>query len=187
MTTWDGWESQLLAAANLTDNGSTRAFLDQWAKNANAASCRPNPVDISHVTSGSRNCKRLTPTRVAQTYTGHGQAASAFSSEIHSGDFPHLLKAFQGTDPYGPSNLADVEADLLLWGSSNFVAALEAEFGVTPTQPGGNVQGSSTGIHKGWHDLRTTINHGLPASVAASERMTGAALRKLAGARRVRL
>jgi hypothetical protein len=53
-----------------------------------------------------------------------------------------------------------------------------------PGPPGGKVRTPHT--HKGWHDLRHSVNMNMPHSIRKSQRSTHAALRALARARKVR-
>jgi len=44
---------------------------------------------------------------------------------------------------------------------------------------------SAPRAHKGWHDVRRSVNHNWPRALAASERQTRAALRSLGRGRKV--
>ena len=52
---------------------------------------------------------------------------------------------------------------------------------------GGGSNIPATGVHKGWSDLRRSLNHKMPTALAKSAKMDAAALRKLEHARKVRL
>lgn len=155
---------------------------------AAASNCNNNPVDISHVTSTSGNCTKLTQTRTAQNYPTHEAAASAFNAEIHSGNFPHLLSALGSSDPYSYSDPAGVEADLTTWGSAAMAAYYKKN--ATGGSSGGGSSGTSLHAPKalnGWSAIRRTFNVDMVDALKTSERTRIRALQSLARARKVKL
>jgi len=177
VATWSGWQAQLLNAAGLPTAEGTQEFLFDWSQHADS-NCRNNPVDISHARSGATNCHKLTATRTAKNYTSHGSAASAFSAEIHSGNFPALLRALNSAVPYQQPDPSAVVSDLRQWGSAEFASYYAAH---SNTGTGGG-QGSGGGaaqphVHKGWADLRRSINHNMPKQLARAQYLTRHALR----------
>lgn len=187
MAAWNGFPQELLKAAHLGTATYQVQFMFDW-NTAAASNCTNNPVDISHQTSTSGNCTKLTQTRTAQNYSTHGAAAAAFSSELHSGDFPHLLSALGSSDPYAYSDPASVEADLVKWGS----AAMAAYY--TKNATGGSSGGGGSGAggrapraHQGWAALQHSLNDNWKPALNASERNIHAALRSLGRGRKVKL
>src|SRR5215472_7936490 len=187
MATWNGWQEQLLTAAKLPTAESTQNFLYDWSQHA-TSDCRNNPVDISHAATGATNCHKLTKTRTAKKYVSHAQAATAFSAQIHSGNFPSLLAALKTADPYQSPDAAGVAADFSKWGSAAMATYYtnHASTGSGSGSTGGG-DGSFAHAHNGWTDLQHSINDNMPAALRASQRNTSAALRALSKARKVRL
>jgi hypothetical protein len=58
---------------------------------------------------------------------------------------------------------------------------------VPKTIPGGGSSIAAPRAHKGWHDMRRSVNHRWPHALAASDRQIRAALRSLGKAHKVRL
>jgi hypothetical protein len=187
VATWSGWENQLLSKAGLPTTAANRQFLDIWAQQADT-NCQNNPIDISHVNTGSFNCKRLTPTRQAQGYATHATAALAFQSEISSGNFPTLFSQLNSGHPFSDATETTVQVganELAAWGSIGF--SKNFPFVYPPhAQPGGG--GGSLNIphaHKGWADLRHSVNVKLPAKLRDSQKLGQSALHQLAKTRKV--
>jgi hypothetical protein len=192
MPTWSGWDSAFLTTANLPDNGTTRAFLDEWAQNANT-NCDNNPIDLSHglpapVASHATDCKKLPGGRVAKKYASHLDAAHAFDLQIHSAAFSTLLAAFQSGDPYPLGKFPGLPDELAGWGSYAFAVKIAKDFQL-PTPAVGGVTSTTTtpGVHKGWSDVRTSMNTKWPNALRASDKAAAAALRALHKASKVKL
>lgn len=187
MAVWDGWQIQLLDAANISGNEATASFLTDWNAHANS-DCANNPVDISRAATGAANCRRLTRSRTAKKYTSHAQAATAFARELESGNFPHLLGAIRNADPYQNPNPSQVAADFRTWGSSKMASYyLDHASSGSGSGTGGGGGGGTPHTHKGWEDLRHSFNHNMPRSLNQSERNIAAALRSLSRSRKVRI
>ncbi len=189
MATWSGWENQLLSKAGLPTTADNRKFLDNWT-DWDVSNCQNNPINLSHVNTGSFDCHRLTDTRTAQSYATHATAALAFQSEISSGNFPILFAQLNTGHPFSNAddNTTQVgAAELVAWGTPGLASKLADIYPPSSGGGGGGGAGGSTGIHKGWNDLRKSVNHNIPTSLNASAKMTNAALRKLQHARKVRL
>jgi len=66
---------------------------------------------------------------------------------MQSGDYPT------------PSQLGDVETDLQIWGSRNFVKFIEDTFGIAPGGGGiGPPAGFAPHTHRAFHDLKFALN-----------------------------
>lgn len=179
MATWSGWQSQLLNAAREPVTATNVAFLNLWAAHADAPGCANNPIDLSHKETGSTNCQPLTPTRTAQKYANHATAATAYATEIHSGNFPILATLLGGGKVNLTTGDAQVEAELNKWGSTNFSTFLAGN-----ATPSGR---PSPGIHRGWTELRKSVGTSLPGALSESGRLTRSALRSLSHARKVKI
>lgn len=183
MSTWSGWQSQLLNRAGFAVTPGNSDFLTDWGK-AEASSCKANPVIISWPLKGSTRCKPLgIRSLYVQNYTSHAQGASAFDQQLRQDNYTHLIAAFHTGNPY---NLTDTKAkgvydDLLRWGAYT-MARNYALATFDSAVPGAN----SPRAHGGWADLQRSVNRNMPAALAASRRNTRAALRSLSRARRVR-
>lgn len=186
MGEWTGWQADLLGRAGLPTAEATQEFLYDWHSHT-ASDCGNNPIDISRGASGATNCKKLTDTRTAKNYTSHAQAATAFSQQIHSGQFPALLRALNSAIPYQQPSVAAVVADLRKWGSPGFATYYRnhANAGSGGGQGGGGGSGEPH-VHKGWHDIRRSVNTHMPRALAQAEHLTRQALRAAGGGGRVR-
>ena len=186
MGVWTGWQADLLGRAGLPTAEATQEFLYDWHTHS-ASDCRNNPIDISHGASGATNCKKLTSSRTAKNYTSHSSAAGAFSNEIHSGNFPALLRALNSAVPWQQPSPAAVAADLRRWGSPGF-----ATYYLNHSSSGsGGGQGSGGGagqphVHKGWHDIRRSVNTRMPHALAQVQHLTRQALRATSKGGKVR-
>lgn len=183
MGTWNGFTTDLLKAAHLSTAQMTVQFMFDW-NTAATSDCRNNPVDISHTVRGSSNCHRLTSTRVAQNYATTQMASTSFATEIHSGNFSHLLAALGTDNPYSYSDPAGVESDLRKWGSPGQAAYYAKNAtGGTPTTQNAN----DPHAHTAWVDLQRSVNKRWPANIKGASQSRRAALRNLARAHRVRV
>jgi len=186
MPTWSGWQNQLLNRANIIVTPPNRTFMAAWASHA-PGSCKNNPVDLSTKVGSSTRCgNTVAGFGRTQNYATHAQAATAFSDQMHTGWVKPLLDAMNSGNPFQIGDRSQVVAVLNRWGSPSF-ASWYANASEDGTGGGGGGGGGASGIHKGWADLRKTVNHKLPSHVSASEKLTAAALRKLQHARKVKL
>lgn len=183
MSVYPGWVTDLLSAAALPQSSTNQEFLQAWHKNA-LADCRNNPIDISHKLSGSSNCKATNLVgQFVQNYTTSDYTRTAFSVQLKSGKYPHLLDALQAGNIYSltGTDAGKVAADLSAWGSVAF----------------GNVylSGQNSGGGKlrapkamgGWDDIRRGFHRKLPQTLHDSNRYIAAARRSLGRARKVKL
>jgi hypothetical protein len=186
MAAWTGWESQLAKAAAIPDNAITKQFLDDWHTHADS-NCARNPVDISHRIPGSRNCNKLTATKTAQNYQTRTGAAGAFTLQLESGSYPHLLNGLRTGEVFNQGLAADIHTDLVRWGSSNFAAWYKSTF-VGPPPSGGSGGGGVKAPHslQGWADLRRQINTTLPTRLRRIDHLNQDALRTLGRRRKVK-
>lgn len=179
MSVWTGWQGDLLKGAGFPNNPTNRAFLTAWHQHAQS-NCAQNPVDISKQVTGSSNCYHLNQGRTAQNYPGPGAAVAAFKGQINGPEFIDLNAGFRNSSLTAVAASASVIGELRIWGSVGFADYLQ----------GGGVAGgggSATSIHKGWHDIRRSLNRKSPRALSATDRATAAALRKLRRAHRVKL
>lgn len=192
MPTWSGWQNQFLNRAGIIETPPNRTFLDEWAKHA-PGSCKNNPVDLTTSVSGSTRCgDTVGGFGRSQNYGTHTQAAHAFSIQIHTSWVKPLRDAMNSGNPFQIGDRSQVVAVLNRWASPSFAdwyatANNDGTGGGSGGGGGGGGGADSASAHKGWHQLRTTVNHKLPGHVSASHKMTQAALRKLSHIRRVRV
>lgn len=183
MSTWEGWQADLLAEADVPDTGQNRSFLTAWQK-SQPTQCYRNPVVISHKQPGSTNCRKLPGgTKHAQNYLSLKSGKEAFGLQLNSGSYPWLLKALQSGDPYSiHGDVATVTAqDLTHWGSPKFAETYESrQNGPTGTLSAPHALG-------GWKSLRKSVNKGMPDAITYAKRQNTAALRSLSRARRVKV
>lgn len=183
MGTWSGFQTDLLKAAGLGTSTMQQQFMFDW-NTAASTDCENNPVDISRNVSGSTSCKRLTPSRVARNYTSHASAATAFSGELKSGNFPHLLAALKESNPYAYSDPSGVEANLRTWGSPG-----QADY-YAKNATGGSTSsagGHAPRAHSGWASMQRSLNDHWRPTLNRSAKNIDAALRSLSHGRKVKL
>lgn len=178
MATWSGWQNQLLRAAHFPTSAANREFLTAWNQHAES-NCRNNPVDISKQVDPWSACKHLGPGRTANNYGTRQAAADAFNGQVFGSEFLALNTGFENSalSPFAASD--EVIAAIDLWGSAKFAAWLRGQASKSA--------GTPTHFHQGWNDLRRSVNKRYPNALTDSTKLTKAALRKLAHARRVRL
>lgn len=185
MTTWAGWEADLLKALGVPNTAESRAFLDSWT-GAAPANCPNNPLLASKPESGSGDCAELTASRTAQAYRSHAQGINATVAELRSGNFPHLLAALESGHPLAVSDPGQVAADLAKWGVSHFANEYLALAQEQASSGGGPSAPAASHAHKGWGDIQHSVNRRLPTALNQASRYNRAALRALARRRRVR-
>lgn len=172
MTTWSGWQTQFLAAGQLPNTPANRQFLTAWAAHANAPNCQNNPIDLSHTETGSRNCAKLPGGRTAQRYASHASAAQAFVDQIFSQDFQAIGVGLAASN-ITTSNLPQEYIDALNnWGSHKFALFAAGRSGQKPPKV-------PVPLHKGWNDVRHSVNVTAHKRLVASQQLTNAALHQL--------
>lgn len=186
MSTWSGWQNQLLDAANIIVTPPNRDLLTLWAKNAHT-NCASNPIDLSHKVTGSTQCATLPGIFThAMNYTTHAHAATAFSDEIHASFAKALLDAMNSGNPYQVKNTNDVASVFVSWGTDKM---LNVYLNAVAGQGTGSGSGSSTRAphtHSGYHDLQHVMQKHLPDSLRKSGKLTDAALRSLSHGHKVK-
>lgn len=180
---WNQWTDQFCAAAQVPHNSQNISFLEGWNDFANT-SCRNNPIDLSRSEPGSTNCHKLPGGKTAKNYTSHARAANAFRDQLNSGSYQFLYSYLLGKLDNTKPNIAHAVDDLIEWGSTKYAQVVADAAGVPYPGTGG---GSTVHFHKGWDDLRRSVNRRYPRALTDSKKFTDAALRKLAHASRVRL
>lgn len=187
MAAWSSFPTDLLDKASLSTADMTVQFMWDW-NSAASSNCTNNPVDVSRSVSGSSACKKLSASRTARNYPSHDAAASAFSAQVHSGAYPHLLAALKTDNPYAYSDPASVVGDLNKWGSPK-----QAAYYGTFAKPGSGSSGGSGGSgaslpkgHTGFNDFQKALGHSLPTNLRRSKIIRGRVLQKLGAPRRVR-
>jgi hypothetical protein len=103
VSTWAGWEADLLTHAGIPNTANNRRFLDDWHSHAET-NCKNNPIDLSVRSAGATNCHTLPAvTARAQNYSTTGNAVHAFDVQIHQNAYQHLLAALLTGNPYTAS------------------------------------------------------------------------------------
>ncbi len=186
MATWSGWENQFLQRAGIIETPPNRTFLGAWAQHA-PGSCKNNPVDLSTAVRGSTRCgATVAGFGRSQNYGTHAQAAHAFQIQVDTSWVQPLKAALNTGNPFQIGDRTAVIAVLKRWGSQQF--ATWYENATTAGGGGGSGGGSTTGqsAHKGWNQIRRSVNHRMPHAINASEHNIRAALRSLGHAHKVK-
>lgn len=194
MSTWRGWQADLLSAVNLPNTENNRRFLSDWHANANT-NCRLNPVDLHikepRLTGGahgteSKDCAHLwvfQKSAQAQAYTDRIWARTAWYGQITSGNYKHLVAALKSGNPYTKELVQGVAHDVGRWGSDKFANAYITEVfagGPPPTL-------KAPQALRGWTDLQRAFNTHLPQSMHASQKARAHAHRQLRRAGKVHI
>ena len=197
--TWSGWRVALLDAINAPHTQLNVDFLGNWTLGS-IAECVRNPISASDTAGGSTDCRKLPNGKHAQNYTTHDQAINQTARQLTSGDYPHLLKGLRDGTPEidlnatgtGPpdSYFMAIHDDIVKWGDTRYAKYYLAENGLSLAPPppgGGGGGGDATGTHKGWNDLRKSVNKKLPGELKNAQSLNAAALRSLHRAHKVKL
>lgn len=183
MSVWSGWQADLLNAGKFPNSSANRAFLTAWHNHA-TSNCALNPVDISKQTGKWTACKHLDAGRTANNYGDQQSAEDAFKDQIRGTEYLALPTGLFNSS-LDPTNTSPaVIAEIRVWGSARFADYLS---GQAATGSGGGIGGKSVGIHRGWTDLRNSVNQNLPGAFRDSQKLSAQALRSLAKARKVKL
>jgi hypothetical protein len=181
------WVIAFLNRANVINTPPNQTFLEQWASQS-GGSCKNNHVDLSQAVAGSTRCgDTVGPFGRSQNYATTGEAAHAFSIQMHTAWVKPLLDALNTGNPFQIGDRSKVIAVLNRWGSTTFANWYANANSDGTTGGSGGKGGKAARAHGGWNDLRHTINHNMPKALRSSERHTHAALRALSKARKVRL
>lgn len=191
MSTYKGWQRDLLHAAKLPDTSHNRQFLSDWHA-ASLIDCALNPVDLTTKRRHSKDCKTYSGPRSGsifyQAYAHSTDTRAAFAEQINSTRYNLIQKALADGNPYDTAKITTDDADLIetalaYWGSAAWgadYANIIAAGGPPPTL-------KAPQALKGWGRLQHAMNHELPGAIKASQHSRAAALRALDRARKVRL
>jgi len=191
VSTYRGWEKDLLDAAKLPNTSHTRKFLGDWHA-ASLIDCDLNPVDLTMPEGKSKNCKAYSGPRHGhihyQAYAHSTDTRNAFAGQIKDSRYQHLRAALKSGNPYDTGKItADdaglIETDLAYWGS----AAFGADYANDMAAGGPAPVFKAPQALKGWSDLQRSVNRKLPGAIRSSQRSRAAALRALGRARKVRI
>lgn len=190
MSTWKGWEAQLVKTLGVGDTLQVGDLFTTWSKQV-SQKCDNNPLAASRHATGSSNCRTLGNGKHAQNYKDHASAIDATTAQLRDGDYPHLWAAIKSGSPYEASSPQAVADDLTKWGAAAAGAAYQIEVAQGSYGGGGGGGGGSppkaAHLHKGWADIRRSVNNKMPAALRNSQRSLHAGLRTVARARKVRL
>jgi hypothetical protein len=120
MSTWQGWENDVLTAIGAPITAANIAFLDAW-QHAEGGSATYNPLNTTQPASGS------TPYNSAgvQDFTTPTQGANATKQTLENGYYPAIVSALQSGDPLNNGDLGAMSQELNKWGTgSGFLQAL---------------------------------------------------------------
>lgn len=177
MSAWSGWAGQLLTLLGFKNTQNDLDFLDLWHTDTSDLG-KDNPIDATEAWAGSTVVNdagiRNYPTRSAGLH--------ATAKQLHQPEYAAVLAALKSGNPYTVNDPAKVTDELKTWGSVTFADAYTS---LTQTPPPKQI--TAPRAHKGWADMRKSINHHWPAALAASEHQIAVALRSLSRARKVRL
>lgn len=188
-STWDGWQADLLRAANIIVTPPNMEFLSGWHQHAHSPGCDGNPIDLSKTETGSGNCAANTGVGAwgthTQHYATHASAGRAFDTQMHTAWVKPLLDALNTGNPFqiGAALEDQVVSVLFSWGSSEWAQAYDKQYKGAVTSSSG---GSSTDIHHGWTSIRRSLNRTWPKRLHSSQRNVHAALRAVSHSRKVR-
>lgn len=187
MSVWSGWEADLLSHSSVPNTANNRRFLDDWHARAET-NCNNNPIDLSVDTPGATQCAPLATTGGhARNYATSGDAVHAFSVQINQAAYHDLKVAMLTGNPYTADNTGVAAGDIAAWGSESFAQWYFSQTANAPGRGGGPVPVNAPQAHKGWADMRRSVNHHWPQALAASDRHIRIALRSIGKARKVRL
>jgi len=181
-STWQGWATDFLKAAQLPTTSANIQFLHDWSARKHS-DCDNNPIDLTYDSGNATKCQK-TGIRARpwyQSYKHHGNALDAWTSQFIVVGFDALAAALESGDPYGVDYFARVTKDLSRWGSGGF-----ASYYYHRSQSSAG-QVNSAKLHKGWAALQKTFNVGMPHSLKHARHVHGHGLRLLHRARKVRL
>ena len=184
MSTWPGWQADLLSHSGIPNTTNNRRFLSDWHSHAET-NCANNPIDLSVTDFDGKDCADL-PGLIAkaQRYPTTAAGSHAFDTQIHQAAYAALLSVMMTGNPYTATGSGLASEALSAWGSETFAQRYFAETANAPGRGGGIVDGDAL---RGWTDLQRSINKRMPAALAASQATTRRALRSLGRTHRVEL
>lgn len=188
MSTWVGWQAELISELGVHGTTQVRHLLNEWASEIPTA-CHANPLAASRHIRGSSDCLTLRNGKAAQSYPTHARGITATAEQLKSGSYPHLWAAIKSGAPYNFADYHQVANDLTKWGA----AAAGAAYLIT-VQSGQFAGGAGGGkaqppaaarLHGGYADLQRSVNRHFPRALHNSHRSIDAGLRSVHRARKV--
>jgi hypothetical protein len=175
MSAWAGWEAELLNALGFKVTQNDIDFLNLWHIDTSNLG-KDNPIDATEAWPGSTVVNdfgiRDYPTRSAGIH--------ATAKQLHQPQYAAILAALRSGNPYTVRDVTKVTNELKAWGSVTFAGSYNSTAQSGPVKPI-----TAPRAHKGWADMRRSINHRWPHALHASDRQIRAALRSLHRAHRV--
>lgn len=177
MAAWSGWEGQLLTALGIKRTQNDVDFLDLWHTDTSNLG-KNNPVDATEPWAGSK----VINDAGIRDYPSHTAGIGATAEQLRTAPYAAILAALKSGDPYTVNDYVKVADELTTWGSVTFAGDY-----LNTSQAGAPKPLTAPRAHKGWADMRHSVNHNWPAALRSSEHQIAAALRSLSRARKVKL
>lgn len=177
-----GWETDVLAQIGAPDTQTNVQFLGTW-HNFELSACANNPLNTTLAVASSTKCNSAG----VRSYTSAAMGAQATAATLTNGRYPALVAALQTGDPYSYTDPDGVAANIRTWGTPNFASAYLVSAGSfqgvggTPPPPivGSSGAGIAPSAHRGYADLRNSVQRHVPTQLQRSAHLGVLTLRIL--------
>lgn len=180
MTTWQGWEAELLSTLEIKFTPENGDFLDQWVK-ADGTSCKDNPLAASLPFGGSTDCHTLSGGQRVQAYTTHGHGIAATAKQLQDPRFAPILAALKSETPNTYTDWQLVVGSLGSWGAHAFAVkyGTEAQKAQTGGPSSGPADAAAPRGLAGYKHFSHQLSHTIPEQLRRSQHLRRQALAKI--------
>lgn len=182
MTTWRGWEADLLKALKAKDTPGNRAFLTGWERR-DGTTCKDNPLTATVPLAGSSHCKHVSGSTYVQSYTSRANGIAATVNQLAKADYAPIVAALASGDPITYADWQHVVGALGVWGAHRFAVqyGTAARRAQAPVATGGSIASDASRSLAGYKHFANQLVHTVPTQLRHSQRLRASALAKLRG------
>ncbi len=177
MSTWPGWERDILTAIKAPINADTTKFLDEWHSYEGGVAIN-NPLNTTQPEAGATNYNGAG----VKNYPSSQVGTTATRATLENGRYPDILAALRSGKPFAYGDKGAVEREIQTWGTFGF-AAWYAQQGVTipappksAPKPGDPVAPAALNA---WTHFTQQLGVNLPTQLRRAKAVRRAALRSL--------
>lgn len=184
MAAWTGWETDILNAGKWPVTSENILFLSTWHHPYEDSVCTFNPINTTLKRGTSTNCVHVSGTTYVQNYKSKQLGTTATVATLNNGFYPDIVGALKTGDPFNYPASSAVAAEITRWGTPNFAAWYLAHLSGTVVPPPppptpGSPDAVAPQAHRGYADLRNSVNNHLPKQLERSHRTGLATLRAI--------
>lgn len=182
VSTWKGWEAELLAPLGAPNTAKARTFLEEWAA-TEPHGCAHNPLGATIHAAGSTHCKHVAGKVYTQAYPTRKEGIAATVKQLREAPYKAIVACLHSGNPYTFTDWQEVVGELGTWGAHTFASEYAAAMQAPVSTGGGGAPATADGAMKAYHHLSKTLARGVPKGLHKVDKLNRATLARLHGRR----